>query len=189
VILFAGIFGAVNAGSDYRHKTLTPTFLVGPRRDGVVASKLVVTVAVGLGYGVLAEAASLICMSLFGGGRVQWSVTLLAVLAAGLIATVCWSLIGAGLGLLLTSPIGAALALVAWYLVGEVTVSMVSAGFGFQRLGGLLPGGATLATVAVGSLDDSDVFVAWPAAPVLLLVWTALFAGAGWWATRTRDVL
>ncbi|WP_068271458.1 ABC transporter permease [Aldersonia kunmingensis] len=189
VILFAGIFGAVNAGTDFRHKTLTPTFLVAPRRDSVVASKLIVTAVVGLAYGVLAEAAGVICMSLFGGGRVEWSGTFAAVLAAGLVATVCWALIGAGLGLLLASPIGAALALVAWYLVGEITVSTISAGLGFQRLGGLLPGGSTLSTVAVGSLDGSDVFVSWPAAPVLLLAWTALFAGGGWLAVRVRDVL
>ncbi|MCX5043710.1 hypothetical protein OG921_11090 [Aldersonia sp. NBC_00410] len=188
VILFAGIFGAVNAGTDFRHKTLTPTFLIAPRRDGVVASKYVVTIVVALGYGLLAEATSLICMSVFGGGRVEWSPTLLAVVAAGALAAVCWSLIGAGLGLLLGSPIGAALALVAWYLVGELTVSTIAAGLGFQRLGGLLPGGATLSTVAVGSLDNSDVFVSWPVAPAVLLAWTALFTGAGWWVVRQRDI-
>lgn len=188
VILFAGIFGAVNAGTDFRHKTITPTLLAAPRRDGVIAAKLIVTIGFALGYGVVVEGTSLLCMSVFGGGRLAWTSTLFAVLLAGLLATACWALIGAGLGLVFASPIGAALALVAWYIVGEFTVSIVAAGIGLERLGGWLPGGATLASVAVGSLDDSGVFLRWPQAPVLLLAWTLLFAGAGWWATRRRDI-
>ena len=69
VVLFAGIFGAINAGTDFRHKTITPTLLVTPRRDRVVATKLAVTVVVALGYVLVVEVASLACLRCSAVGR------------------------------------------------------------------------------------------------------------------------
>ncbi|HEY5855774.1 MAG TPA: hypothetical protein VIW24_17430 [Aldersonia sp.] len=186
VVLFAGIFGAINAGTDFRHKTITPTLLVTPRRDPVVATKLLVTVVVALGYVLVVEAASLACLAVFGGGSIRWGLMLLGVLATGIAATVCWALIGAGLGLLLGSPVGAALLLVSWYVVGEITVALILTGIGLDGLAVWLPGAATLGTVAIRSTDD--FLLTWPVAPLVLLAWTALFAGGGWWLTRRRDI-
>ena len=61
-ILFAGIFGAVNAGTEFRHKTITTSFLTARGRDGVIAAKLIVTALFGLGYGLVVLLASLICL-------------------------------------------------------------------------------------------------------------------------------
>ncbi|KAA0022533.1 ABC transporter permease [Antrihabitans cavernicola] len=188
VVLFAGVFGAINAGTEYRHKTLTPTFLTASGRDGVIAAKLLVTAGFALGYGVIVELASLICMVAFGGDRLDVNGTLFQAFTVGLVAVVCWSLIGAGLGLLMASPTGAALMLVAWYVVGELTVSLVASGMGLKGFGSILPGSATIATVALGELDGDSGFADWPLAPILMLAWTVALAGSGWWATRQRDI-
>ncbi len=188
VILFAGIFGAINAGTEYRHKTLTPTFLSASGRDGVLAAKLIVTVGFALGYGIVVEVTSFAAMVIFGGGNLEITGELFGVFLVGLYAVACWSLIGAGLGMLFKSPVGAALALVAWYVAGEFTVALIATGFGSDAFGSWLPVFATIATVAAGQLDDAGSFRPFGVAFVVLTLWTMAFAGSGWLATRERDI-
>ncbi|MFF0815456.1 hypothetical protein ACFYVR_09940 [Rhodococcus sp. NPDC003318] len=186
-ILFAGIFGAVNAGTEFRHHTLTPTFLTTRGRDPVLAVKLGVTALFGVGYAVAVELVAVACMVVFGGDRFSLSPAILGMLAAGVLATALWSLIGAGLGLLFASPTAAAIALVAWYPVGELITIAILAGLGAGSLGAWLPGAVTWSTV-VSPAGPLDGFAPWPAAVIALIAWTAVAAGLGWWATRRRDV-
>lgn len=188
VMLVAGIFGAMNAGTEYRHKTLTPTFLTASGRDEAIAAKLLVTAFFAVGYALLVELISLLGMLTFGARFVHLGVDMLQILALGVFAVVCWSMIGAGLGLLLGSPIGSALALVAWAAVGELTIALIAFGLGFKEFGSFFPASATLATLARGDFDGENGFVDWPLAPIVLLLWAAVVAGAGWWVTRQRDI-
>ncbi|MGW0172447.1 ABC transporter permease [Rhodococcus sp. NPDC003322] len=186
-VLFAGIFGAVNAGTEFRHQTLTPTFVTTRGRDPVLAAKLAVTALFGLGYAVAVELVALGCMVVFGGDRFTVTSAILGMLAAGVVATVAWSLIGAGLGLLFASPTAAAITLVAWYPVGELITIAILSGLGAGSIGQWLPGAVTWSTV-VSPAGDVDGFAPWPAAVIALITWTAVAAGLGWWTTRRRDV-
>lgn len=54
VLLFVpALIGTIAITGEYRHRTVGTTFLVAPRRGAVLAAKLVVFAAVGLGYGAL----------------------------------------------------------------------------------------------------------------------------------------
>lgn len=186
-VLFAGIFGAVNAGTEFRHQTLTPTFVTTRGRDPVLAAKLAVTALFGLGYAVAVELVALACMLVFGGDRFTITSGTVGMLAAGIFATVAWSLIGAGLGLLFASPTAAAITLVAWYPVGELITIATLSGLGAGSVGQWLPAAVTWSTV-VSPAGDVDGFAPWPGAVVALIVWTALACGLGWWTTRRRDI-
>ncbi|MFC9786195.1 ABC transporter permease [Rhodococcus sp. NPDC127528] len=188
VVLFAGLFGALNAGTEFRHSTLTPTFLTARGRDGVVAAKLIVTAGFGAAYTLLVEIVAVACMVAFAGDGFDLTGSVLAMLGAGLLAGVAWSLIGAGLGLLLRSSIGAAIALVVWYPMGELIVTAILFGLGAQSLPQWLPGAATWATIAADSAAGIDGFAPWLSAAAALIGWAALAAGLGWWTTRSRDV-
>ena len=58
--LLALVLGVLIITGEYRHKTVTPTFLAEPRRGRVVASKLTVGFGAGLLMGVLTMAAGLV---------------------------------------------------------------------------------------------------------------------------------
>lgn len=57
---FALVLGVLMVTSEHRHKTITPTFLVEPRRGRVTAAKLAVSGAGGLVIAVVAGVASLV---------------------------------------------------------------------------------------------------------------------------------
>ncbi|MFC7447138.1 ABC transporter permease [Rhodococcus daqingensis] len=187
VALFAGVFGAVNTGTEFRFSTLTPTFLTASGRDRVLAAKLIVTAAFGGLYAIAALAVAVICLTAFGGAA-DFDGSLTGLLATGVLTSVAWSLLGAGLGLAFASPVGAAIALLAWYPVGEMIVGTVLAGFGAGSVVPWLPGALTLSTVLGAATDGLADTAPWPLAPVALLAWAALSGGLGWWLTRARDI-
>lgn len=59
VLLFIpALIGTIAVTSEYRHRTVGTTFLLAPRRVGVVLAKLAVYALLGLTYGVIASAAA-----------------------------------------------------------------------------------------------------------------------------------
>ena len=42
---------------------------------------------------------------------------------------------------------------------------------------------------AVSMPEDVMLEMTWPAAPLLLVLWTVVLSGLGWWRARTADVL
>lgn len=186
--LFAGIFGAVNAGTEFRHKTITPSFLTARGRDGVIAAKLVVTALFGLGYGIAVITASIVCLVIFSERTVEFDGAFVGVTAACLLSVVLWSMIGAGLGLLLASPTWSAIALVAWLPFGEGLLSLILVGVGLGPAAMVLPASLTLPTMAATQLDGTEGFASWPWAPLGLALWATIFAGGGWMVARTRDI-
>ncbi|HLS79037.1 MAG TPA: ABC transporter permease [Nocardia sp.] len=186
--LGAGSFAAALTGGEFRYGTMPVTVLTAPDRDRLVGAKLLVAAALALAVGVVTELVALGCLFAFGRDKVTFDGTLWAVLGAGLFATVCWALIGTGLGLLLRNSTTAVTALLGWLLIGEPLIWLIAEGLGIGGLVTLLPGSATVGAVAVGSFQDAAVFAPTPAALVVLLSWAVASAGAGWWLLREREV-
>eukprot|EP01133_Synstelium_polycarpum_P023760 gene23760-28489_t len=66
VLVFAAVFGALTAGSEFGYKTLTTTFLTARGRDGVLGAKLAVVAVFAVGYALAVEVVSIGAMLLFG---------------------------------------------------------------------------------------------------------------------------
>ncbi|MET8796834.1 ABC transporter permease [Nocardia sp. NPDC004568] len=188
VAVAAGIFGAAGAAGEHQHNTLVITALFTVDRDRLAGSKYLVTAAAAAVTALAVEIVAVVCLLLFGRGKFEITAALFAVLGGGLLAAVCWAVIGTGLGLLLRSPALAVGAVLVWVLLAEPLLWVVTAGIGLPGAATLLPGSATLSTVLVGSFADSDLLAPAPAAIVVLLLWSLGVGAAGWWALRRAEL-
>src|SRR6478735_4613455 len=100
--VFPLLVGTLMVTAEFRHKTLTPTFLATPRRGRVLVAKLAVGVVVGLFYGIVGVLASVgvsaAILSSFGLDTQLTSSDTWAMVGRMLLASVLWALIGIGVG-------------------------------------------------------------------------------------------
>ncbi len=117
-IIFAALVGIMSVTSEYRHGTIRPTLVFSPRRERVVLAKLLASLLVGTVFGVLAEGLTFALGSgllAARGASFALGATDAAVLFFGTIgAAALWAMLGAGLGALARSQVGAILGLVVW---------------------------------------------------------------------------
>ncbi len=190
--VFATILGILLVTNEFRHGTITPTFLVEPRRELVVAAKLVVGGLGGLALGVLSAvlmlAVALPWLSARGealalDGELVGAVTrLLGAFALG-------AALGVGIGFLIRSQVGAIVATLGWFLVGESLLPLlgllVDRDEGAETVNRYLPGSAFEGFVLGG---ESDLLSTWPAL-LLVLAYVGAVSLAGLAITLRRDAV
>ena len=186
-IMFAGLFGALNVGTEFAHKTLTPTFLTASGRDGVLGAKILVTAAFALFYGLVIETVSVLVVFVFSTGDATFDGDVLASLALGLYVIVCWGVIGAGFGMLFGSSLAAVLVVTAGP-IGDLVLGTILAGLGADPVRYWLPLFTTFGTMIGGNAEDTDLFPPWPIPPILMFIYAVVFVGAGWLVARSRDI-
>jgi hypothetical protein len=171
------LFGALLATTEYRHGTLTPTVLAQPRRGVVLAAKVIVAALMGSLYGVMGLIGSVglgaPVLAALGEPTALDEPEVIGVLLRTLLATALWSLLGLGLGALLTSQIAAIVIVLAFTQFVEPILRLVANVWEWSAsLGRFLPGAATDALVGAGlfsSLNALDPSI--PSAEVDALLW------------------
>jgi ABC-2 type transport system permease protein len=133
VPIFTLILGILVVTWEYRHGTITQTYLATPRRERVIGVKLAVSFILGALLAALAIAVALVVARIwlsyeFEGGH--WELAGRIVLGAAL-----WGVLGAGLGALLQSQVGAIITSFVWFLVAEPLVA-----WRLESVGEYLPG-------------------------------------------------
>ena len=206
VALFGGVYGAVAAGGEFRHRTVTTTYLAAGGRGRVLVGKLVAGACVGGLYAAAAAAVG-VAAGLAGGGLVPETSELLAVTAIGVAVAALWGMIGAALGTLLANQVGALVMLLVYLQVGELVLAAVLNNSGSPvaaRLTPYLPGNAgdvaiydlparTLAgpgyrDAVVEQLAGVTAPPPWWGALAVLVGWTTLAATVAWAAADRRDI-
>ncbi len=174
--------------SEFRHQTVTPTFLATPRRGTVVAAKMMTYAIVGVGYALTCVAVAVsvalpwlaakdIDVSLGSSGIPQ---TLLGVGADVAI----YAVLGVGLGALLKNQIAAVVGLLVYVLIIGPILGAISAIEGVTRF---LPNQAEAALLQSTPPGDSELLVQWQGG-LVLIGWALLFAVIGYQLTVRRDV-
>ncbi|TFB71122.1 ABC transporter permease [Cryobacterium sp. Hz9] len=150
--VFPVLLGALASTGEFRHQTLTPTFLATPRRGVVLGAKTVTLILIGAGVGLVALAASVGIgggvLSAFGvDALLQGSETWLLV-ARTLLAMGLWAAIGVGLGVLVPNQVASIVIVLAFTQFIEPLLRLVASFLEVTaKIGNFLPGAASDALV------------------------------------------
>jgi ABC-2 type transport system permease protein len=209
--VFAAVYGAVSATAEFRHRTVSTTYLTGGRQR-VLLAKAAVAAGVGAGYALVAGVLGLFAGLLGqGAARLPPVGLLLAVVAFGIAVCAVWGALGVAVGTVLTNQAGAVVSLLLYLLVAENLVALVlrsgadddRAPGAVARLSSFLPGNATdialydLPARELGgrfgtTLVEGLAGVAGPppgwGALLVLLVWAGAGLALAWVVGNRRDV-
>jgi ABC-2 type transport system permease protein len=195
--VFPVLLGALAVTGEFRHKTLTPTFLAEPHRTLVLSGKFISELAVGAGLGVIAFAASVgagsAALAGFGLDTGLDSSDTWALVSRGILAMALWAAIGVGLGTLVNNQVAAIVIVIAFTQFVEPILRLAaSLSDVTANIGRFLPGAASDALVGasfynIASLGSSETLEWWQGGLVLLgiAVVATVIGGATTWR---RDV-
>jgi len=109
--VFPLLVGTFMVTTEFRHKTLTPTFLAVPRRGVVLSAKVLIGAAMGVLFGVIGVIASVgpgaALLATFGHDTALDDPDIWAMLGRMVLAFVLWVLVGIGVGALVRNQVGA----------------------------------------------------------------------------------
>ena len=189
--LIAAVLGVIGLTGEYRHLTVTPTFLAIPRRGTVIGAKLLVYLVTGLLLGVacvgLAIAVGTVWLSARGFDVELGRESTVRIIVGGIVAVAIYGIIGVGVGALLRNQVAAVVGIVIYLFVVEPILQAIPK---VQQAYPYLPGGAASALTATTDPNvQSPVDLLSPyVGGALLLAYGLAFAILGWRLTVRRDV-
>lgn len=194
--VFPVLFGALAVTAEFRHKTLTPAFLVTPRRATVLWAKLTVLFVMGAVFGVLSLIAAVgpgaLTLSFGDSGTGLDQPETWLMFARILLAMALWAAIGAGLGVLVPSQVAAIVIVLAFTQFVEPILRAVTSLVDWAAsVGRFLPGAASDALVGTSfftlTQGGGDELPWWGGALVLLAI-AAITTAIGYVTSWRRDV-
>jgi ABC-2 type transport system permease protein len=181
------VFGILAVAGEYRHKTVTDTYLSTPGRAPAVAAKLGVYTVIGALTGAVSVAAGVLSGAAWWAAKdasFVWRDAGMWTTAGGGIAwNAAFAAIGVGLGALVRNLVGAIALALAWIAVVEGIVG--------QIIGGLarwLPFSAGRALGVSATNTSSDLLPRWGGG-VVLAAYAVAFVVAAITTTTRRDVV
>lgn len=206
--VFAAVHGVVAAAGEYRHRTITTTYLTTRGRAPVLAAKMLVSAGVGACYAAATVVTGMLAGTAADGGAAFPGVGPLAVTALiGVAVSALWGALGAAFGTAVSNQVSALVALLLYLMVGELLIGALleAAESGTVRaLSSYLPGNA--GEVAIYGVPANEIAgpvtapqvvellagvtdpPGWGVALLVLAIWTAAVGAAGWLVAARRDI-
>lgn len=195
--VFPLLIGTLIVTTEFRHKTLTPTFLAVPRRGRVLVAKLGVGVVVGALYGLLAAitavGAGAGMLALFGVETALDSSDTWALLGRMVLAFVLWTFVGIGVGAVVRNQVATIVIVLAFTQfvepIGRTLGAFVE---GLSEVLRFLP--AAAADALVGSSVFSAIqtggteTLSWWVGALVLLAYAIVFVVLGQLTSWRRDI-
>jgi ABC-2 type transport system permease protein len=187
------VVGVMSIGSEYRHKTITSTFLSTPKRVRVMVAKVTSLLGIGAFYGLVFLLGSVgvggATIAVKGFSPFPEVGPIIRALALSLLVLGLWSLLGLGAGILIPNQVAAILIAVgaAWIVepLAGLLLGLVSWGKGIVPY---LPSQATSAMAGQVNTSSSVHPLSWWAGALVLVAYAAVLAGIGSLLTVRRDV-
>ena len=195
--VFPVLLGALAVTGEFRHKTLTPTFLAEPQRTSVLSAKFLSELVVGAGLGVVAFAVSVgagaAALAGFGLDTGLDSSDTWALVGRGILAMALWGAIGVGLGTLVTNQVAAIVIVIAFTQFVEPILRVAASLSDITaNIGKFLPGAASDALVGASFYNiaaaGGAVTLEWWQGGLVLLGIAVVATVIGGATTWRRDV-
>ncbi len=142
--VFAVVYGVVAASGEFRHRTVTTTYLLAPRRGLVLAAKSVVTAGIGAVYALAAVVVGVVAGQLARPVALDvWPV--LAVTGIAVVVVALWAVLGTALGIAVANLAAALAGALVYLLLGELVLAVLlnrAATPAVAALSAYLPGNA-----------------------------------------------
>ncbi len=204
--VFAALYGIVTAAGEFRHRTVTTTYLTARGRGRVLVAKAASTAAMGAVYAAATVVVGTVA-GLAGGSGMPGVGPLAAVTGVGIAVAALWAVLGTALGTIISNQVTVLVVALVYMLAGELLLSVLltrSDSDAVSRLAAYLPvnaGDVALYDVAGRALvgaADSGRFVEllagvtapppWWGGLLVLLAWTAAAGATGHVVGGRRDV-
>lgn len=194
--VFPVIVGALAVTGEFRHKTITPTFLADPRRGRVLVAKLLSSVPIGLVYGLAGTLATAAAgagvLALTGNPTLLGDAETWSTIARSVLALTIWAPIGVGLGSVMTNQVVAIVVVLVYtqFLEAVLRLGLTSAGDVGTTISTYLPGAAGEA-IAGGSVFSSmgiGELLPWGVGVAVLVGYALVLSAVGALTTLRKDV-
>ncbi|MDT9592366.1 ABC transporter permease [Nocardioides zeae] len=192
---FPLLAGTLLVTGEFRHRTIAQTLLAEPRRGVVLGSKLLVSIPVGLVYGLAGVlgivGAGALILEARGDGAYLGSADVWEVIVLSVVVTVLWTVIGAAFGAVLTQQVAAIVVILVFtQFVEPIARVALTAVDGLEQVSRFLPGAAADGLIGSsffatgGSVD----LLPQPAAAAVMVAYVVVFALVGRFTTFRRDL-
>lgn len=176
--IFPALIGALSVTSEFRHKTITPTLLAVPNRTRLISAKMIGSIPIGLLFGLAGTLAGVVAgasaLEFLGDGAMLNEPAVWQSIGLSVVALTLWTVVGVGLGAMMTNQVAVILVLLAFTQFIEPVLRMLfTAVFdgNLSGVGSFLPGAAGEAITGgsiYSALGAGDLLPAWAGALILL---------------------
>ncbi|MFI7077988.1 ABC transporter permease [Micromonospora sp. NPDC049903] len=195
-LMFVMLIGILMVTNEFFHQTATTTFLATPRRTAVIVSKLIAASLLGFAFWLVTTVIDLVAGAAFltlndhGTMLGEWEVQ--RALLLNLMAYAIWTVLGVGIGTLITNQLGAVITASVLYLIGTQVVGLL-----FLLLSNLLDSMAVIKWQVIWPAAASQIMItpgenemlpSWWVGAVVLIGYAVASCVVGILITRRRDI-
>ncbi len=186
--IFALLLGALIITVEFRHKTVTTSFLTTPHRTRFVMGKILIAAITGAVMAIVILVATVIgagiTLSALGGSFSAMAHQIGAVAPGMILVYALFAVLGVGVGSLLTNQVAAIVVCLGWFLIVENIIDGI-----WRGTTRWLPSGAAMAAASVSSGGRNNVgLFAWWQGSILILLYGLVFAVLGSLLLARRDI-
>jgi ABC-2 type transport system permease protein len=206
--VFAAVHGVVAAAGEYRHRTISTTYLTARGRVPVLLAKMLVSAGVGACYAAATALTGVLAGTVADAGVAFPGVGPLAGTALiGVAVSALWGALGAAFGTAVSNQVSALVALLLYLMAGELMAGALLEAVesdAVRALSSYLPGNAGEVAIygipvheIAGPVTGPQVVEllagvsdppGWGVALLVLAIWTAAVGAVGWLVAGRRDI-
>ena len=189
--------GVILITQEFRHRTISATFLATPRRSRVLVSKTVAVVVISLLYGivnVLSSAAfGAVVLAAKGEQTYLGDDRVWRTFAMLLLVFVLWALLGFGFGMLIRNQLAAVFIALGVALIAQIILQVLFGALGWDTPPKLLPNSLSQGMLVTsdpfgGAAGEASPFFEWWIDALILLGYAAGLSSLGAWLLSKRDI-